>query len=148
MGNALNNYITCIWLIRPDATDFNEACRTFFLFWNKWLVNSTGSVLQKTKQLAELWTRREENGESFVWFENEAQYKSQEIGGTSSQWPHPSLSLILCFSPCWVCVFIHCIHGDRTPAVCQGCGAVGTHRWLRHGFCPWGFHVLHQYWST
>ena len=107
------------------------------------MVNSIGSVLQKTKQL-ELWTRREENEDSFVWFENEAQYKSQEIGGASSQWPHPSLSLILCFSPCWVCVFIHCIHGDRTPAVCQGCGAVGVQRWLRHGFCPWGFHVLHH----
>lgn len=81
------------------------------------MVNRIGSVLQKTKQLAELWTRWEENGESFVWFENEAQYKSQEIGGASSQWPHPSLSLILHFSPCWVCVFIHYIHGNSTCSV-------------------------------
>lgn len=84
------------------------------------MVNSIVSVLQKTKQLAELWTRQEENGESFVWFENEAQYKSQEIGGGSGQWPHPSLSLILCFSPCWVFIFIHWIHRNRTPALCQG----------------------------
>lgn len=115
--------------MRSIATDCNETFRTKK---KKKLVNRIGSALGKTMQWTELWGQAWKK----MWkvmcdFEREARCESQDSGEASSQWLRTSLSLILCFSSCRMCVFIHWIAWDRTPAVCQACGPVGIGKWLR-----------------